>query len=349
MPIYVGKDTQNKKVKDIFVGMAGNVPVKVIEAWTDMGKIYDGEELVYFVACGSNGALYYSINGVEWEEARPLFDNGPILGVTYGLEKFVAVGSRGMVYYSDDGKLWESKKISEQDLCDIVYSEDKFVTVGNNGVIYWSNDGINWNFVNSFSKKHFRKITYGKGMYIVASGNEYLYCSPDGVNWEKSDSLHCTIHGVAFGNNQFIAVGSAGRTFYSNNGFVWDAGAITNSNDILKEIKYICRGMFITTGKNKTKGVAYTTTNGEQWQAIAGMENTTQLNSITSGPNPTLEFSEHPIMAVMVGNDGVAYWCQGPDSPSTIYQENWQPCQGISTNANFYSIAYRSDGGHFRD
>lgn len=348
MPIYVGTPTQNKKIKDIFVGMAGNVPVKVIEAWTDMGKIYDGEELVYFVACDSDGALYYSINGVEWERARS-FDKGSIRGVTYGLEKFVAVGSGGMVYYSDDGKIWESKNISEQDLYGIVYGKNKFVTVGKKGVVYWSNDGINWNQAINISSYNLRKITYGNGVYVAAGGSKYLYYSSDGVNWKNSNSLNCLMMGVTYGNSQFIAVGDKGNTFYSNNGSVWLPGAQTSSRDTLTEIKYICHGMFITTGENGTNGVAYITTNGKQWQAIEGMKSTTRLNSITSGPSPTLEFGDYPIMVVMVGDDGVVYWCQGPNSYSARYQENWYPCQGISTNANFYSVAYRSDGGHFRD
>lgn len=306
---YVG----TKKIKSIWVNKDGVAT-----------KVY-GEKQALFVACDADGELWWSADGIAWEQGNANNAGYIIRGVTYGNGLFVAVGEGGNVFYSEDGKVWTRNKVSDVYFYGVTYGNGLFIAVGKSGYIYRSSDGISWTLGGITSGgSDLRRVTYGNGLFVAVGGSSKIYYSTDGKTWAAGSGSSVTIRGVTYGNGKFVAVGNQGATYYSTNGKTWTAGNVTGSNDTLVEVGY-GNGKFITSGSG---GAAYYSTDGKTWTAVS-VGTTAYLNSIAYGDEKY----------VIVGDGGVGYYSTDGNT--------WSPCTGMGTY-NLYGVAYRIDGGSDR-
>ena len=105
---------------------------------------------------------------------------------------------------------------TEYEFNDVIYGNGIFVAVGdgptNASAIFYSEDGNTWLEANlseiSSLSGTLLAIAYGNGKFIAAGTNGFAYYSEDGINWTKKTSISPStiIRSVAFGNGKFVAV-----------------------------------------------------------------------------------------------------------------------------------------------
>ena len=180
--------------------------------------------------------------------------------VTYGNGKFVAVGSN-YIYTKESGQNWSSKTLEGAsgmpDFQDIAFSSGVdsssgiCVAVGDK-TLWWSEDGDNWTEVtsgrpNPLNGFFLSGVAADGAGHFVAVGS---YKKPDNTNsgyliWKSADGKSWTnvtnaapalpasgiMHGVAYGDNTFVAVGGAGSEAWISNdlGSSWTTGEGTGS------------------------------------------------------------------------------------------------------------------------
>jgi hypothetical protein len=181
-----------------------------------------------FIAVGSSnnaGAVLYSADGVTWMPQASSVTNG-LAAVVYGNSQFVAVGGEGVILTSPDGLTWTHRTSGTTNSIDhIAYGNGRFVAMARqwNGIDYdytllTSTDGTNWSEHAPPELQgdiNYSAITYGNGQFVIVYGIymptiSWGLASPDGFTWRPTGPGGGGIHGVAFGNNTFVAVGDFG-------------------------------------------------------------------------------------------------------------------------------------------
>lgn len=96
------------------------------------------------VAVGDEGAVYSTVDGIEWTPQTSGVTNW-FRDVVYGHGMFVAVGEDGVVITSGDGVEWVSQASGVQSHFNRVgVLDDGFLAVGEDGVARFSADGTSW-------------------------------------------------------------------------------------------------------------------------------------------------------------------------------------------------------------
>ncbi|MBN2078855.1 MAG: hypothetical protein JW838_07800 [Spirochaetes bacterium] len=132
------------------------------------------------LAAGNNGALCYSDDeGATWQDKSNSFVNtATLFGVTYGNGYWVAVAQAGAIFYSSDivSNIWGATGAGGSNLNSVTFGNNVFVTVGGGGVIYREVGDPNplplsaWggtNFVPASPGKTFTDVAYGNGEFVA--------------------------------------------------------------------------------------------------------------------------------------------------------------------------------------
>ena len=172
-------------------------------------------------------ASFSSDDGVTWQETDTGI-TGSILGIAYGAGKFLVVGQEGQICYSTSisassiswTKVTNPNIPSNEEINDVTYSAElgMFVAVAHDNKAARSSDGINWTAITMPFSSTGSLICVGSGggkLVIGGTENKAAYSS-DGITWKQfanSTAVFGTnaIHGIAYGNGKFIAVGTSGR------------------------------------------------------------------------------------------------------------------------------------------
>jgi len=266
-------------------------------------------------------------------------------GVAYGNNRWVAVGIGGVftsktpipngknIQYSNDGINWQESSgtpfgkafISYSFGClGIAYGNNQWVAVGqgadnagnfNGKNILYSSDGINWQ---ESTGTPFGigglcfGIAYGNNQWVAVgggvdntgnpNGKNILYSS-DGINWQEasgtpfgigSNSFNSTGVGIAYGNNQWIAVGKgAGKKniLYSSDGKNWQESSWTQiGTKYCVDVAYGNNLWVAVNGEVGNSGVPdsgpniiYSTDNGLTWLESPGKNFNRTIASVASG------------------------------------------------------------------
>jgi len=170
-----------------------------------------------FVAVGTGGGgVMVSSNGFDWlqmpaEVLRYCND------VAFGNGKYVLVGNgvvspfEGVqVMTSEDGLQWVKQQTGYSDeLIGVCYGNGHFIACGSNGSVLASDDGVTWVRKWNQPEVNLWRVAYGEGYYLCPQSTQALLVGTSGGEW-TSQALPGTakdLGGVAFGNEQFIAVG----------------------------------------------------------------------------------------------------------------------------------------------
>ncbi|MDE3066313.1 MAG: hypothetical protein KGJ60_02050 [Verrucomicrobiota bacterium] len=180
-----------------------------------------------------------------WTWRNPAPTGNPLNSVVHGLVNgnglFVAVGQNGAIVTSPDGVNWEQQIApANANLAAVTWGAPNgsaaFVAVGVDAVslatneILTSPDGAHWTSVA-------QSLGAGGGLLAVAYGNnEFLAVGSSGANWFSKDgganwtpggaTLNTNLNGVAYGGGQFVAVGDGGTILTSPDGSAWAGGQI---------------------------------------------------------------------------------------------------------------------------
>lgn len=107
-----------------------------------------------------------------------------------------------------------------------------------------------WELVNpSPQANHLRDVAYGGGRW-VGVGEGTAVVSADVSAWSAVPLPGLSLHGVAYGNGVFVAVGAIGAIIRSADGVTWEAAAAAMSADL--EAVAFAGGAFLAVGADAT-------------------------------------------------------------------------------------------------
>ncbi|HEX2851818.1 MAG TPA: hypothetical protein VHO24_01175 [Opitutaceae bacterium] len=167
----------------------------------------------------------------------------PIFAGTTG-QQFVAVGSSGQVLTSPDGLAWTPRvSTTSFRLRGVASSPDLFVAAGHNGTILTSPDGVVWTSRSSGTVETLRGTAASSTAFVAVGGNSAssIRRSADGITWNPgivsaSPFTPGALRAVAWGNSQFIAVGSQSTVLTSPDGITWtvrNAGGVERYDGVV--------------------------------------------------------------------------------------------------------------------
>jgi hypothetical protein len=302
-----------------------------------------------FVAAANNQSCYTSADGASWVEvASPqstfgepaywysiLFNNGTFYFAGQGGD----TGNSSAASLSATPALnWQTAEYvpgafdTNDYLLAAIYGDNQFVAVGNDpGVTFSSPTGLGWLQGGlSMSGSVATGIAYGNGLYVVVNSAGQIFASPDGTTWSNTADSQLTLNAVAWGSNEFVAVGylSGPVALTSTNGTVWTQRNpnIQNTQVSLRAILYD-GSRFVAAGDN---GTIATTTNGISWVPTSA-PTSLDLFGIAHGNG----------LYVVVGQDGEIL--TSPDAKTWTQPINYQQTANILygvtwTGASFIAV-----------
>lgn len=186
---------------------------------------------------------------MSFDESERLATN-PMNDLLATDERIIAVGgfqeNSGVIVTSESGSHWVLKDIPlGQGLWAICKGHDKLITVGSKGTVLESQNGESWNVAAQLDGEHWLfDVTFGRGLYVTG-GVSGLYRSVDAQVWERTHT-DSNIYGLAYAEDQFVAVGYEGRVFVSPDGGVWTPRA-SQTRFMLRSVAY-GKGIWIAVG-----------------------------------------------------------------------------------------------------
>lgn len=171
-----------------------------------------------FIAVGSGGRLFTSVNGVNWTE-RESGTGDHLRAINRSGDHYVAVGQKGALTTSTDGISWTAGSVDNvPELFTLCYANGQLITGGNS--LYTSpGDGENWSRVAFGDLSSIYGLTYTGSDYLVvgrANQNEInLLKSPDLTTWTGIEVVmpaNGYLREIAWsdGLGRFVAVGPSG-------------------------------------------------------------------------------------------------------------------------------------------
>ena len=242
-----------------------------------------------YVAAGSAGAMYSSLDGAAWSAINFTSNNKTVNGASY-LSGFKLVGDGGVVLTSPDAVTWTVQATpTANNLYAIANNYSSLsVAVGASGTIIYSADGVTWTAAtNSATTSDLYAVTYATfnvgtytaGTWTAVGAGGTMVQSPDAITWTVVPSVTTNdLHGIAYGASVstagvitpiFVAVGSSGMVLTSNNGASWTTQTLSGANP-LNAVTFGTQ--FVTVGAG---GNILYSTDGVTWTAAS----TTPTNS----------------------------------------------------------------------
>ena len=209
----------------IVVGESGLIASTVDgHTWTQHGSPTSAELRALasngsrMVAVGRSGTIIWSLDGQNWTLASSP-TAADIFAVASFKGRFVAIDDNGLVIDSSDGAGWQVRGSLPNfpqygAILGMASNNALLIATGfdvspSTGIIYKSGDGVSWTRQDPTSVT-LRGLTFGGGKWVVV-GDSTLFESLDANNWTLVQSpLEDRIWDVAWGNNQYIAVGWKG-------------------------------------------------------------------------------------------------------------------------------------------
>jgi hypothetical protein len=168
----------------------------------------------------------------NWEMRNSPVPVSLFFGLTYGNGTFVAVGTfyegaphytwRPVVLTSSNGNFWSSQSFPTNAPRSVAYGNGRFVSVGGlagPSHIATSAGGVTWTLINPPANALFLEaVSFVNGRFVAVGSNGTVFTSENGIDWTERHYVHAEyLNGVAYGNGAFVAVGWAYDNFTRNN------------------------------------------------------------------------------------------------------------------------------------
>ncbi len=177
-----------------------------------------------FVAVGASGTILTSDDGAAWT-ARTSGTTGSLTSLAYGGGVYLAGGSFTALY-SSDGVTWSAAG-GYPDCDAVAYGDGYFLAVGDQGS-YRSANGVDWVDAGGFPGYSHgpRDIVYTGDSFVAVGDYGKVYLSDadvsEGAGWSVVYVTGSpTLHGIAYGGGNFVAVTQGGTIFGSSDGENW--------------------------------------------------------------------------------------------------------------------------------
>lgn len=185
-----------------------------------------------YIACTDAGGISTSVNFKTWNTQAALTGGSALNGIAYGSNGWVAIGSS--TFTSADGLSWApiTKVLSRKYVGGIIPFE--FSASSYTGNMYG--------------------VDYGLGKFVAVgyAGTALISEAITGITtaWIVRKANSNELKSVAFGTDNFVAVGVGGAISRSSDGYVWTTHTSGTTNDLLS-VKYL-NGAHYAVGINGT-------------------------------------------------------------------------------------------------
>jgi hypothetical protein len=239
-----------------------------------------------FVATGSGGNAWHSVDGATWKEStgKAALGTGNLSGLIFGEGKFLTTASGhdslARAYSDDGGVTWKASG-NGFNAKGLAYGNGLFLTGGGAGKLEYSSDltdNASWKTLENTDTTftggngYINCIAFGDGKFVAAGSNYgHAAYSTDGVTWtgitQTEEIFGGWINGIAYGGGKFVAVGDGGKVAYAFASSVenWTAVVESNLEGGIFNITY-GNGHFVAVGD---AGAAAWSADGITWTAIA--------------------------------------------------------------------------------
>lgn len=180
----------------VAVGQSGIFTSPDGTTWTQRNNTSNLQRVVFFpstntlVACGNSGAIRFSTDGINWNQALSGTGSGVIYDVAFNGSLYCAVGSSGAILTSTDLQVWTNRNpINANPLfLYVVWGDGKFVAAANNNgnSLFSSTDGITWQRVSTASGLVAFSV-YFLGNRFLSYNTGVLQTSTDGFTWNMAN------------------------------------------------------------------------------------------------------------------------------------------------------------------
>ncbi|WP_058300165.1 leucine-rich repeat domain-containing protein [Gorillibacterium timonense] len=190
-----------------------------------------------FFAVGYSGKMMTSTDGLAWKAiASPTKET--LSSVAYANGNYYVSGTKGTILTSTDRVKWKKANTGVSVTLNSIAANDKMVVaVGKEGTLIVSKDGVNWTKPAKLFKGDLYDVVWGNGKF-VATGQSHVenredstvLVSSDGTTWKKISFKDETpegsvstpgLYGVSAVGGLFVAVGSGGAVFVSEDAEKW--------------------------------------------------------------------------------------------------------------------------------
>ena len=245
---------------------------------------------------GDSTVVYAASDDATWTWTSVNFDEGNYIdSISCGVNKFIIAGFyydatydywEDMIWSSADGKKWDVSRIADEVLWlnSITYINNKFFAIGEYEdwifyeippatIVYTSVDGINWGY-HTYDLADYpdimgmTDIAYGNNQYVAVGNNGKVLSSPDGINWQNNTPKD--YWAVAYGSENFVSVGMNGTIVSSSNGNQWRK-RVSGTSAHLYGVVY-GGNKFVAVGDN---GIVLTSPDGNKWNKLSDVSDST--------------------------------------------------------------------------
>ena len=288
---YLKSIVYSEKVH-LFIIVGGNTCLRSGDGitWTSGILSYDLNEVItdaegYFVACGDNGAIVASIDGINWTP-KISGTTANLISITFSREiGFVAIGNT-ITLNSVDGDNWKSKQVENEYLTRVEFDSDSttFLAVGDSGLLEESYDGEEWRIIFRGENLYQDCCVYAKklGLFVIGGDEGVLLCR-NGKDGEYIEfDFDFEMAGLCYSEEKelFVGVGNSGKVVTSTDAKHWELQEL--DVHYLYDIIYSAeKELFIAVGDG---GAICTSSDGLSWQVIED-ESGALLSVITYADN----------------------------------------------------------------
>jgi hypothetical protein len=209
-----------------------------------------------FVAVGGQGApIFTSRDATSWTNQYWNLGVDELFGTAYAGGRFVSVGvsstgygTRAGIRSSDNAINWSSITPGPQAALRCV-ANGNGVWVAAGADLLTSSDTVTWTARSYAPTGILYAATFATGRFVLAGDIGGTLTSSNGIDWRFNPAFSSAqVYGLAFGNNEFIAVGRRG-----NGGVIWtswDAATWTEAGTVTAPLRAVAyaNGSFTAVG-----------------------------------------------------------------------------------------------------